>query len=140
MLEIHLNVTVSCPDLVAAAKLLKGAAPEANPAAPVTAAPIQQPLVAPAPVPTQQAPQLQPPVTAPAPAAPAAPAVPLAQAPTFTQADIAKAGADLFTSRPDLQPQVLALLAQYGCQSVMDLKPEQFGPFATALRGMGAKI
>ena len=134
MLEIHLNVTVSCPDLVAAAKLLKGTAHEANPV-PATVAPVQQPPAVTAPVVTQQAPQLQPPV-----AAPVANSVPLAQAPTFTQADIAKAGADLFTARPDLQPQVLALLAQYGCQSVMDLKPEQFGPFATALRGMGAKI
>ena len=134
MLEIHLNVTVSCPDLVAAAKLLKGVAPEAvpAPACSVTTAPIQQPVTAPTPVQQVVTP---PPVTTTAPMT-----VPLAQAPTFTQADIAKAGADLFTARPDLQPQVLALLAQYGCQSVMDLKPDQFGPFATALRGMGAKL
>lgn len=125
MFEIH--VTVSCPDLVAAAKLLKGVvsndAPEAVRSTP---APIQQPMPDPAP-------QLNT-------AAPVAQAVPLAQAPTFTHNDIAKAGAELFTARPDLQPQVLALLAQYDCQSVMDLKPDQFGAFATALRGLGAKI
>lgn len=125
----EVRVTVSCPDLVAAAKLLRGieidesalakcvdrhAAPQAAPVQ-RTAAPVAQ--------------QPQP-----------ATGVPLAQAPTFTQADIAKAGAELFTTRPDLQPQVMALLGQYGCQSVMDLKPEQFGAFATALRGLGAKI
>lgn len=131
MLEVR--VTVSCPDLVAAAKLLKGITHEENPApAPVTAAPIQQPVVASAPVAIQQAHS----VSAPQPT----PAVPLAQAPTFTQADIARAGAELFTTRPDLQPQVMALLGRYGCQSVMDLKPEQLGAFATALRGLGAKI
>lgn len=118
----EVRVTVSCPDLVAAAKLLKGIAPEA-PANP-TAEPTNFPTSA----------------TNAQTAAPINTGVPLATAPTFTRADIAKAGADLFTTRPDLQPQVMALLAQYGCQSVMDLKPEHFGPFATALRGMGAKI
>lgn len=127
----EVRVTVSCPDLVEAAKLLRGIeiddsalakAAEKYAAHPMTGtvASVQQPA----------------PTAAPAPG----PAVPLAQTPTFTQADIAKAGADLFTARPDLQPQVMALLSQYGCQSVMDLKPEHFGAFATALRGLGAKI
>lgn len=127
MFEIH--VTVSCPDLVEAAKLLRGIEIDESALvkcvdrhAEAKAAPAQQTAA-----PVVQQPQ------------PAA-AVPLAQTPTFTQADIAKAGAELFTARPDLQPQVMALLGQYGCQSVMDLKPEQFGAFATALRGLGAKI
>lgn len=133
MLEVR--VTISCPDLVEAAKILKGATDSAQQPAPV----LQQ--TNPAPVATQQ--PTQQPTACPAPVQPTpniAQAAPLAQAPTYTQADIAKAGADLFTARPDLQPQVLALLSQYGCQSVMDLKPEHFGTFATALRGMGAKI
>lgn len=125
----EVRVTVSCPDLVTAAKLLRGIEIDESALAKCVdrhteaqAAPIQQTVA-----PVAQQPQ-------------PAPAVPLAQAPTFTQADIAKAGAELFTTRPDLQPQVMALLGQYGCQSVMDLKPEQFGAFATALRGLGAKI
>lgn len=123
----EVRVTVSCPDLVTAAKLLRGIEIDESALAKCVdrhteaqAAPIQQTAA-----PAIQQPQ---------------PAVPLAQAPTFTQADIAKAGAELFTTRPDLQPQVMALLGQFGCQSVMDLKPEQFGAFATALRGLGAKI
>ena len=118
MFEIH--VTIACPDLVAAAQLLtKCAAPKtAEAVAPATA---QQPAPAAAP-------------------APAAPAVPLATAPTFTIQQIAKAGAELFTNRPELRPQVNALLAQYGIQSVTDLKPEHYGAFATALRGLGANI
>ena len=122
----EVRVTVSCPDLVTAAKLLRGIEIDESTLVKCVdrhaAAPVQQ--TAP---PVIQQPQ---PTTG----------VPLAQAPTFTQADIAKAGAELFTTRPDLQPQVMALLGQYGCQSVMDLKPEQFGAFATALRGLGAKI
>lgn len=125
----EVRVTVSCPDLVEAAKLLRGIeiddsalAKHVTRHADAQAVPIQQ----------NAAPAVQQPQPA--------PAVPLAQAPSFTQADIAKAGAELFTTRPDLQPQVMALLGQYGCQSVMELKPEHFGAFATALRGLGAKI
>lgn len=130
MFEIH--VTVSCPDLVAAAKLLaKCDAPKTTPSANDAAAVV--PAIPAAPANT----------AAPAPAAPimpVAPAVPLASAPTFTIQQIAKAGADLFTARPELRPQVNTLLANYGIQSVTDLKPEHYGAFATALRGLGAAI
>lgn len=125
----EVRVTVSCPDLVTAAKLLRGIEIDESAVAKCAARHAEAPA---APVQQNAAPVIQQPQPA--------PAVPLAQAPTFTQADIAKAGAELFTTRPDLQPQVMALLGQYGCQSVMDLKPEQFGAFATALRGLGAKI
>ena len=37
-------------------------------------------------------------------------------------------------------PQLLALLAQYGVQAVTQLTPEQYGPFALALRGLGGNI
>lgn len=128
MFEVH--VTIACPDLVAAAQLLaKCAAPKSTEVA--VPAPAQQP----APV----APAIAPPAPI-APAAPVAPAVPLATAPTFTIQQIAKAGAELFTNRPELRPQVNALLTQYGIQSVTDLKPEHYGAFATALRGLGANI
>lgn len=118
MFEIH--VTVSCPDLLAAAQLLaKG---HAAPVAPVAAVP------PPAPTPTA------------APAVTAAPTVPLSTAPTYSMAQIAKAGADLISQNPGLLPQVNALLSQYGVQAVTEVKPEDYGAFATALRGMGAKI
>lgn len=35
---------------------------------------------------------------------------------------------------------LMNLLHSYGVQAVLDLKPEQLGSFATALREMGAKI
>lgn len=127
MFEIH--VTISCPDLLAAAQLLvkKTAEPQAvTPTAPTPpSATIQQtvPQIAVAPTP-----------------APAAPNVPLAAAPTYSMAQIAKAGADLISQNPGLLPQVNSLLSQYGVQAVTDVKPEDYGAFATALRGMGAKI
>ncbi len=147
----EINVTIHCPDLVAAAQLLAKCTGTAAPAAPA-------PVVAP-PVPAAQATapvQLQHPATnhttaavptipstishsEPA-AAPAPNSVPLAQAPTFTLAEISKAGADLISANPGLLPKVNELLAQYGIQTLDKLKPDQFGAFATALRGLGAKI
>lgn len=121
MFEVH--VTIACPDLVAAAQLLARCAA----AKPETEAAPAMPAVE-MPAPTTAAP------------APVAHTVPLATAPTFTIQQIAKAGADLFTTRPELRPQVNALLTQYGIQSVTDLKPEHYGAFATALRGLGANI
>ena len=148
----EINVTIHCPDLVAAAQLLAKCTGTAAPAAP---APVVAP---PAPAAQVAAPvQLQHPATNPttpaspttstgrhseatAPAAPAPSTVPLAQAPTFTLAEISKAGADLIGANPGLLPKVNELLAQYGIQTLDKLKPDQFGAFATALRGLGAKI
>lgn len=148
----EINVTIHCPDLVAAAQLLAKCTGTAAPAVPA-------PVVAP-PAPAVQATapiQLQHPATNPTtpaspttstgyhseattPAAPAPSTVPLAQAPTFTLAEISKAGADLIGANPGLLPKVNELLAQYGIQTLDKLKPDQFGAFATALRGLGAKI
>ena len=139
----EIRVTVACPDLLAAAKLLaRNSIPEAveAPAAPVvetTTAPMPVPVPAPAPV---SVPATSTPVNTANPAPAAAPVVPLSQGPTYTLAQIAKAGADLISQNPGLMPQVNALLAQYGVQAVTDVKPEHYGAFATALRGLGAKI
>lgn len=148
----EINVTIHCPDLVAAAQLLAKCTGTAAPAAP---APVVAP---PAPAAQVTAPvQLQHPATNPttpaspttstgyhseatAPAVPAPSTVPLAQAPTFTLAEISKAGADLIGANPGLLPKVNELLVQYGIQTLDKLKPDQFGAFATALRGLGAKI
>lgn len=140
----EIRVTIACPDLLAAAKLLaKNSIPEAveAPAAPAvesTAAPMLAP--APTPVSTPAMPTTDAPVNTANPAPTAASVVPLSQGPTYTLAQIAKAGADLISQNPGLMPQVNALLAQYGVQAVTDVKPEHYGAFATALRGLGAKI
>ena len=73
------------------------------------------------------------------PQAPAQAAAPTA-GPSYTAADIARAGAMLIQANPGIQPQLQALLGQFGVQAAMDLKPEQLGNFANALRGMGAKL
>ena len=150
----EINVTIHCPDLVAAAQLLAKCTGTTAPAVPA-------PVVAP-PAPAVQATapvQMQYPAANPmtngSPLNPTAPSshfeaqasvstvsnfVPLAQAPTFTLAEISKAGADLIGANPTLLPKVNELLAQYGIQTLDKLKPDQFGAFATALRGLGAKI
>ena len=139
----EINVTIHCPDLVAAAQLLAKCTGTAASAAPA-------PVVAP-PAPAVQATapvQLQHPATNPTVTAGPTTStgyhseatVPLAQAPTFTLAEISKAGADLIGANPGLLPKVNELLAQYGIQTLDKLKPDQFGAFATALRGLGAKI
>ena len=151
MIDIRINV--SCPDLVTAAGLLAGArgAP-----VPPQEAPKPSPITAPIPAPTP-APQAPPaanvapqtaPVTPPPQPQPQGNVVPMTappvQAPTagpsYTAADIARAGAALIQANPGIQPQLQALLQQFGVQAAMDLKPEQLGTFANALRGMGAKL
>ncbi|MCI7638707.1 MAG: hypothetical protein MSS60_02635 [Clostridiales bacterium] len=140
----EIRVTIACPDLLAAAKLLaRNSIPEAveaptAPAVETTAAPM--PVPAPTPVSVPAVPATSTPVNTANPAPTAASVVPLSQGPTYTLAQIAKAGADLISQNPGLMPQVNALLAQYGVQAVTDVKPEHYGAFATALRGLGAKI
>lgn len=130
MFEIH--VTIDCPDLLAAAKLLARHTVSESADAPAN-------TIA-APAPALEMPVTNTPVNTSNPAPTPAPTVPLSQGPTYTMAQIAKAGADLISQNPGLLPQVNALLAQYGVQAVTDIKPEHYGAFATALRGMGVKI
>lgn len=124
----EIRVTIHCPDLVAAVQALtRGASVTAGTpvAAPATPKIIAPDLVVPAA-----------PVTPPVPPT----AVPLAQAPSFTLEQVGKAGADLITQNPGKMPELMALLSQFGIQTVQQLKTDQLGAFATALRGMGAKI
>lgn len=185
MLEI--NVTVNCPDLLAASQVLATAMaasveadrslfghmvantrssvpvqpmPQAGPAAPAmspsiaptaptgpsnvvpmtspaspgyTAAQTTGPMTPPPVAPVQSIPVGQP---AQAPINP----VPTTTAPGFTQAQIAKAGADLITADPSKRQTLNALLYQYGVQTLSQIPPEHYGAVATALRGMGANI
>ena len=121
-------------------------APAAMNAPAMPRAPVQSTPVTPAAALTPM-----PPVGQMAPAAPTAPVnptpasqtvqmppVPLANAPTYKLDDITKAGADL--AQAGKVNELVALLGQFGVQACTQLKPEQFGAFATALRGLGAAI
>lgn len=123
-------------------------APAAPVAAPVSPAPVNPtqgpaltmaaPVVAPSPSPT---PVTNAPTAGPTSAAPGntpAPAVPVAGAPAYTLDQISRAGASLVDAGK--MQQLLELLGRYGVQAVTQLKPEQYGAFATELRALGAQI
>lgn len=161
---MEMKITVEAPDLAASIlKLAKAIASGPDPdiltpdeplpvaSYPTAPAPAPAPAapVSPAPVtPTQTpAPTATPPVAAPAPtagqtsAAPGntpAPTVPVTGAPTYTLDQISRAGASLVDAGK--MQQLLELLGRYGVQAVTQLKPEQYGAFATELRGLGAQI
>ena len=130
-----LNITAipaQAPAPAAPANPTAAPAPVTAPAsAPVQAAstsPIADPTPAPPPV------QMNAAMTAPTPA----PVVPVTAAPTYTLDQIATAGAALVNAGK--MEQLLALLGKYGIQAITQLKAEQFGPFVTELRGLGAQI
>lgn len=102
--------------------------------APTTAAPVVAP--SPSPTPVTNAPTAGP--TSAAPGNTPAPAVPVAGAPTYTLDQISRAGASLVDAGK--MQQLLELLGRYGVQAVTQLKPEQYGAFATELRALGAQI
>lgn len=108
----------------------------AAPTAPTAPAAPTAPIAPPAPA-APVAPAAPAAPTAPtAPAAPAAP-VPITQV-SYKPDDLARAAMSLMDS--GRQPDLIALLGQFGVVSIPDLRPEQYGAFATALRGMGAQI
>lgn len=138
---MDIRIQISCPDLVSAAGILAGAwghktqqaAPVLPTQAPAAPKPIKEPQAAPITPPTAQAP-------APAPAPAAAPTTAPVAGPTYTVQDLAVAGANLVRENPAIHPQLMGLLGRFGVQAVTDLKPEQLGPFANAMRQMGAKL
>lgn len=77
--------------------------------------------------------------TVPAAAVPVSPtgAVPV-NVPSYNMDDLTRAAMTLMDAgkQSDLQ----ALLASFGVESLPQLPPEQYGAFATGMRGMGAKI
>lgn len=128
--EIHLPEIAMLCQAVSARPIPEAAAP----------APVAPPAPSPAPAPA--------PVAAPAPAPTPTPAIPSAApasavptgAPTYSIDDIARAGAALAQQGPDKIAALTGLLQQFGLQAVTQLRPEQMGPFVTALRGLGAQI
>ena len=72
-----------------------------------------------------------------APTMPSAPAIPTTN-PSYTRDDLSRAAMTLMDK--GMQGELQQLLQSYGVNSLVDLAPEQYGNFATALRGMGAQI
>lgn len=75
------------------------------------------------------------------PAGTAAPTMPepvQTTAPVYSLDDLARAAIPLMDAGK--QAELVALLGRFGVTTMPELKPEQFGPFATALRGLGAAI
>lgn len=110
------------------------AAPVDAPAVPVApSTPVAAPVVSTA-VPTAPAPVQ----SAPAPVQPA----PVTAVPTtpssYTLDDLARAAMTLMDA--GRQNELQGLLRQFGVDSLPALPPQQYGAFATALRGMGAQI
>jgi hypothetical protein len=122
--QVEMTKPITAPDTAVSASLLHQL-PTAGECAPVAPAPAQTAVQTPAAQPT-------PVISTPAPVVTAAP--------SYTLEQINKAGADLLTARPDIMPQLQALNQQFGVRYAGQLKPEQFGAFATALRGLGANI
>lgn len=141
-MDINVNIRgeIHLPEIATLCQVISGrpgvtTAPTPAPAAPAISTPA--PSAAPAPTAPTSAPA---PAPAPAPAIPSpAPAVPTG-APTYSIDDIARAGAALAQQGPDKIAALTGLLQQFGLQAVTQLRPEQMGPFVTALRGLGAQI
>lgn len=105
--------------------------PPVQQAAPAMTQPVQQ--VAPAtpqPVQTQQMAPVTPPPVQQAPVQTAAP--------SYSADDLARAAMTLMDS--GRQGDLINLLAQFGTEALTQLQQEQYGAFATALRGLGAPI
>ena len=116
------------------------------PVVPTQAAAPVTPVQATAPVASTQPAVSTTPVQAAAPMAPVQAAAPMAPVQatvpttsvTYTPDDLARAAFALMDS--GRQQELIGLLQQFGVNAIPELKPEQFGAFATALRGMGAQI
>lgn len=120
------NPTAAQPPVATPAPVATAPSATSAPTSPAAFNPA--PAAAPTPVPAAVPPTA--PATAPA-------AVPTA-APTYTLDALARAGAAL--AQAGKMQEALALLAKYGVQTVNQLKPEQYGAFATELRALGAQI
>lgn len=142
MEKIQMTLTVTAEQALRIAKVLSedtvdtAPAPQVQQSAPIQNAPTQNAPVQAVPIsrPTPAAAPIQP---APA-AAPTQPAAPVAQPCTYTIGQIQAACAPLMDAGK--QAELVGLLAQFGVQSLPQLSADQLGPFATALRGLGAKI
>lgn len=147
------RITIASPELVDAinnlaaaiggAKTISFPAPTAMQAPPPAQAPSFGVPAQPTPMATPMPAPMAAPMPGPAPVVNApinypAPNVPLAQPPKYTVDQIMAAGATLMDAGK--VNELVNLLHSFGVQAVMDLKAEQLGAFATAMRELGAKI
>lgn len=137
-MEIQMTISVSVELAKKITELLaaENAVPEPQT---VHIAPVQNPAEQSS-VPVQN---VQPPAfenTVPVQSAPpvSVPTAPTAPPCTYTIEQIQTACAPLMDAGK--QQELIGLLSQFGVQSLPQLPKEQYGAFATALRGMGAKI
>jgi len=72
------------------------------------------------------------------PAPPAPPAAPTAPPPTYTLEQIMVAGQPLLDMGKG--SELIALINQFGVDSIQKLTPDQIGPFVIGLRQLGADI
>ena len=149
---MDINVHISAPGLEAAINALSqqlgGAKPAAQPL-PAVAAPVT-PQAAPAPaIPTNPVPETTAasipasaiptaPLATPATTTPAVTSIPTASAPAYTLEQLQIAVAPLLDAGKG--PQLKALLDKYQVPRLPELPAEQYGAFATDLRGLGAKL
>lgn len=134
MFAFEIRILIEAPELAKAISSLASAirAPLTNPieTAVSVPAPVSAPVVvptAPAAVPIATPPQQNSPID-----------VPATSSPQYSLEQIMQAGATLMDAGK--ASELIALLRSFNVSAVKDLKPEQFGAFATALRGLGAKI
>ena len=148
---IEINVHVSCPDLVAAAKILAGLVREKREPTAVAAVETErkEPTAEPTTLSAAPASAAKPTVesrpvmqTEPvAPVQPSAAIVPVAATPSYTIDQLGKAGADLIAqTNGAAQPKLMELLQKFHVPSLDKLPQAQFGAFATELRGLGARL
>lgn len=132
-----LTITIEAPEMVAAIRELATALGNhraQQTASTVNTVPQQTPVT-----PTNNIVPQQAPVTLISSAVPqqASAAVPTATA-TYTIDQLAYAASPLIDAGK--LPELQALLGQFGVNILTELPAEQYGAFATALRGLGAKI
>ena len=107
--------------------------PPVQQAAPAMTQPVQTQQMAPVTTPPVQAQHVTPVTPPPVQQAPVQ-----TTAPSYTADDLARAAMTLMDS--GRQGDLINLLAQFGTEALTQLPQEQYGAFATALRGLGAPI
>lgn len=130
-MEIKITVRIEAPEIVQALNNLANAL-KASPFVQST-----QQVSAPA-IPTATAPALPAIPTATVPVTSNTLVVPTAQAPQYTLAQIVNAGASLMDAGKI--NELRTLINTFNVNAVTELKPEQYGVFATELRKLGAQI
>ena len=137
-MENVITIRVDFPGLLEALTALKPQAISVFPVIPAQPPLPQTPAADPFTPPFAAVP-LAPQPAAPAALIPPAPApVPTAATPTYTLEQLAVAATPLIDG--GRRQELVSLLAQFGVRAMTQLQKEQYGAFATALRGLGSQI